>query len=244
MKAPIFVRSLTDAERTRLEAGLRSSDAFVLRRCQLLLARARGERPSQIARVVGCSDQTVRNVIHRCAQAGLEAALTRRSNRPHRPKTKLDAAAAEQLRELLPQSPRRFGQPAGIWTLELADEVSFAQGITAERVSDETIRTALKRLRVGWRRAKRWITSPDPEYLRKKAPRPSDALGGGPRGGGPGLPGRDLVEPAGPASAAYLDSARPAGAAGRADVRSRRPTSISWWSGSAPRGESETSSRP
>ena len=38
MRPPIFVRPLTDAERTALTMGLRSSDAFVLRRCQMLLA--------------------------------------------------------------------------------------------------------------------------------------------------------------------------------------------------------------
>ncbi|HZA22804.1 MAG TPA: hypothetical protein VFA32_09415 [Dehalococcoidia bacterium] len=43
MKRPIFVRPIIDAERQQLEAGLRSSDAFVLRRCQILLASARGE---------------------------------------------------------------------------------------------------------------------------------------------------------------------------------------------------------
>lgn len=42
------------------------------------------------------------------------------------------------------------------------------------RVSIETIRLALKRLGVGWQRAKHWITSPDPEYMRKKPRR--DAL--------------------------------------------------------------------
>ncbi len=36
------------------------------------------------------------------------------------------------------------------------------------QVSIETIRFALKRLRVGWQRAKHWITSPDPAYVRKK----------------------------------------------------------------------------
>jgi hypothetical protein len=35
---PKFVRPLEDAEREALAAGLRSSDAFVLRRCQILLA--------------------------------------------------------------------------------------------------------------------------------------------------------------------------------------------------------------
>ena len=46
--------------------------------------------------------------------------------------------------------------------------MSFAEGITAERVSDETIRQAILRLGVRWKRAKQWITSPDPEYARKK----------------------------------------------------------------------------
>ena len=169
MRSPIYVRPLTDAERTRLEAGLRSSDAFVLRRCQILLASARGERPPRIALALGCDDQTVREVIRRFEDAGLEACLTHQSNRPHHPRTKLDADAAEKLWALLHQSPRLFGKPTSVWTLELAAEVSFAEGITAARVSDETIRVALKRLDVSWRRAKRWITSPDPAYARKKA---------------------------------------------------------------------------
>src|SRR5437763_667258 len=60
MKPPMLVRPLTDAERQQLEAGLRSSDAFCLRRCQILLASARGERASQIGRALSCDDQTVR----------------------------------------------------------------------------------------------------------------------------------------------------------------------------------------
>jgi hypothetical protein len=36
------------------------------------------------------------------------------------------------------------------------------------QVSIETIRLVLKRLKVGWQRAKHWITSPDPDYARKK----------------------------------------------------------------------------
>jgi len=68
------------------------------------------------------------------------------------------------------QSPRLFGKPTGVWTLELAAEVAFETGITATRVSGETIRATLARMGVRWRRAKHWITSPDPEYARKKAP--------------------------------------------------------------------------
>ncbi len=57
MKRPIFVRPLNDAERETLEAGLRSSDAFTLRRCQVLLASDRGENAYQIARSLGCNPQ-------------------------------------------------------------------------------------------------------------------------------------------------------------------------------------------
>lgn len=168
MRSPIFVRELTEEERGRLEAGLRAADAFEVRRCQILLASDRGEWVPRIAEMLGCNDQTVRNVLKRFEQAGLEACLTRRSSRAHTIHAKVDAVGCEHLRALLHQSPRTFGKPTSIWTLELAAEVSFAEGITAERVSDETIRQAIRRLGVRWKRAKEWITSPDPEYARKK----------------------------------------------------------------------------
>ena len=168
MRAPIYVRPVTDAERERLEAGLRSPDAFVLRRCQILLASARGERAPTIARQLGCDDQTVREAIHAFNANGVAALQpgSRRAKTIHRA---FDAAGAEQLQALLHQSPRTFAKPTGLWTLELAAEVSFEQGLTAERVSGETIRATVRRLGVRWQRAKRWITSPDPEYARKKA---------------------------------------------------------------------------
>ena len=68
MRLPLYVRPLTDAEREALTAGLRSSDAVTLRRCPILLASARGERPAAIARSLGCSDQTVRNTIPAAAR--------------------------------------------------------------------------------------------------------------------------------------------------------------------------------
>ena len=92
------------------------------------------------------------------------------SARPHRIHAAFDLARGEQLRALLHQSPRTFGKPTSLWTLELAADVSFERGLTPERVSGETIRATLRRLGVRWKRAKQWITSPDPEYARKKVP--------------------------------------------------------------------------
>jgi hypothetical protein len=167
MKPPIFVRSLTDDERATLERGLRSADAFVLRRCQILLASARRQPPLAIARALGCDDQTVRNAIHAFNQRGL-AALRKGSSRPHTIHATFDTAGAERLRDLLHRSPRDFGHPTSLWTLELAAEVSCAEGLTSTRVSGETIRATLARFGVRWQRAKHWITSPDPRYATKK----------------------------------------------------------------------------
>jgi transposase len=167
MKHPVYVRPLEDAERTQLVAGLRSSDAFVHRRSQILLASSRGEQAPGIARHLGCDAQTVRNAIAAFNARGL-AALRKGSSRPHRFRVAFDLARAERLRALLHQSPRTFGKPTSVWTLELAADVSCEQGLTPERVSGETIRATLQRLGIRWKRAKRWITSPDPGYARKK----------------------------------------------------------------------------
>lgn len=170
MKKPIFVRPLEDAEREALKAGLRrSKDAFVLRRCQILLASSEGETAYAIARTFGCHDQTARNAVKRFNEGGLEKALAQGSRRPRTLHSAFPGERAERLRELLHRSPREFGKPTGVWTLEIAAEVSFEEGITEGRVTGETVRATLAKLGVRWLRAKRWITSPDPDYERKKS---------------------------------------------------------------------------
>jgi transposase len=167
MKRPIFVRALGDEEREALVAGLRSPDAFVLRRCQILLASSRGKIAREIAANLGCDGQTVRTAIAAFNAKGL-ACLAHWSSRPHTIHAAFDADQAARLKAVLHQSPRAFGKPTSVWTLPLAAEVSFAQGLTRERVSGETIRATLERLGIRWKRAKEWITSPDPAYARKK----------------------------------------------------------------------------
>src|SRR5215218_7143535 len=151
MKPPIYVRKLSEKERECLEAGLRSRETFVMRRCQILLASARGSSPPKIAESLGCASQTVRNAIRAFNEKGF------------------DANSAERLRGMLHRSPREFGYETSLWTLEMAAEAAFEEGLTEKRVSGETIRATLSRLLgIRWQRAKRWITSPDPLYERKK----------------------------------------------------------------------------
>jgi transposase len=169
MHPQLFVPALTALQQQRLRAGLRSPDAFTARRCQVLLASAAGKAPSRVAADLGCTAPTVRNAIHAFAREGL-GCLTEKSSRPHSARPFLDESFTDPLKDLLHHSPRLFGQPTSLWTLDRVAAVCHAKGWTPRPLTGEAIRAALKRLGIRWRRAKRWITSPDPAYARKKNP--------------------------------------------------------------------------
>jgi transposase len=170
MLPPLSVRRLTESEQVALEQGLRSKDAFTLRRSQILLASAKGIRVKEIATHLGCSVQTVRNTIHAFEQQGL-ACLQAESSRPKTVKPIFDIDKREQLRQILHANPRNFGKTRSTWTLDLLAEVCHQQGITESQVSRTTIEEALKAMQISWSRAKAWIVSPDPQYELKKRQR-------------------------------------------------------------------------
>ena len=96
-------------------------------------------------------------------------ALTAGSSRPKSAAPVLGAAELGRLRAVLHQPPRAFGHARSAWKLALLAEVAHGQGLSPTELSVETIRQALLRLGVGWKRAKRWLTSPDPAYAQKNA---------------------------------------------------------------------------
>ena len=169
MKPPLYLRPLTEEERRTIQVGLRSSDAFTLRRAQIFLASAAGKKVSEIARDLHVDEDTVLRAIHAFDRRGLQA-LSRGSSRP---KTLRFAVAPEReaaLRGILHQSPRTFGKESSLWSLNLLAEVAFEQGLAPRKLTPQGMKDALERFGIQWQRAKRWITSPDPAYERKKAP--------------------------------------------------------------------------
>lgn len=158
---------MTASERGDLQAGLRSRQVLTLRRAQILLASADHQAPAQIARRVGCASQTVRNTIHAFEKEGI-GCLGEKKRGPKDAQPLLDEAKADPLKGILHQSPRHFGKARSTWTLDLLADVAFEQELTPRRLSHEAVRQAVKRLGCGWKRAKQWITSPDPAYARKK----------------------------------------------------------------------------
>lgn len=168
MKPPIFVKRLSKKQRAKLGKGLRSKDAFEMRRSQIILASARGEQASAIANNLGCSEGTARNAIKAFNAEGLEC-LKEKSSRPKTLHIIMDEDKREQLRAIMHETPRTFGKERSLWTLELAAQVLYERGLTPHQLTMEAIRLALKKLGVNWQRAKNWITSPDPQYALKKS---------------------------------------------------------------------------
>ena len=170
-----------------LEAGLRSSDAFVLRRCQILLASARGERAPRIAENLGCGSQTARNAIHDFNEKGIGALEPApRVQEVHA--AFHDAGEAQSLRQMLHHRPSEFGKEGTFWTLAMAAEVSFEEGIT-QRGSVARPSGPPGKARGALAEGKRWMESPDPEYARKRGSRSADPAGREPSGVGSRLRG-------------------------------------------------------
>jgi transposase len=97
MSAVQPLRPLSDEEKEQLRAALRSSRAFTLRRCQILLATSEGEPPSRIAHIVGCTTPTVSHVIQDFNSRGL-ACVHEEQRRPDalpRGRPRVEQAAPE-----------------------------------------------------------------------------------------------------------------------------------------------------
>jgi transcriptional regulator with XRE-family HTH domain len=135
-----------------------------------VLASADGHNAYQIARNLGCNPQTARNAIHIFNEEGLEEALRRGSNRPHTVHRTFDEKGAEALREMLhtaaPGSSAKI-VACGRWRWPLFSELRRGAHQKAGERGDHP-GYLVARMGVRWQRAKRWITSPDPLYARKK----------------------------------------------------------------------------
>lgn len=98
---------------------------------------------------------------------GLAALTAGCSSRPKGAAPVLGEPERERLRAILHRPPRAFGHARSTWTLALLARVAHERGLSPTVLSAEAIRQALLRLGAGWRRAKRWLTSPDPACAQK-----------------------------------------------------------------------------
>jgi len=164
-----MIRSLTDDERCAIQAGLKSNGGITVRRSQMVLMSAEEKlKPQEIARHLGCSDQTVRKILHGFEQEGIACLGEKKRGRPD-PHRAFDQAGEAQLMQVLEQSPRQHGYESSLWTLEMLAELSDRRGWTKQRVHLDTVSETLHRLGIRWKRAKQHISSPDTQYEVKKS---------------------------------------------------------------------------
>ena len=144
--------------RTTKEPRLRTRAQMVL------LAVAQGLKVPQIAAIVRESEATVLRGLKRYLAEGIEG--LQEAPRPGRP-SEVSAAYRTALLAAVRRRPRRLGLPFSLWTLRrLVDYLAEHSG---SRVSDETVRRALRHAGSVRSRPQQPISSPDPAYAVKKS---------------------------------------------------------------------------
>ena len=166
---PIYAREIREEERQELRRELKSGNGIIVRRSHIILMSADDSlKIPMIAKRVGYSDETVRQVIHDFNQAGIEAIYPKLSARPDDQRAFKDDAR-DRLKELVHQNARDYGCESSMWTLKLLAEVSYQQDLTERLVHPDTVGETLHQLGIDWKKAKRHIQSPDEHYERKKS---------------------------------------------------------------------------
>lgn len=126
-----------------------------------MLAADQGVKVLQMAAIVRASEAPVLRWLKRYRAEGIEGLHD--APRPGRP-SPLTGAYKAALRAAVRRRPRGFGRPFSVWTLQrLADYLAERTGI---RVSDETVRRALKH-------AGMVLSRPQPQ---SRGPAPEDAV--------------------------------------------------------------------
>lgn len=156
-----------EEEEQALQKGLRSKDAFTVRRSQILLSSAAGQPAGLIAAQLRCSDQCVREAIHAFHAEGLRS-LQRKSTRPHSVQFSFVEQALVRLPDVVNTSPRSYGHEHSLWSLERLAETCYAEGLTDRLVNVGTMSEALKRAGIDWKRARKRMNSTDAAYEVKK----------------------------------------------------------------------------
>ena len=140
MAQPLRVR-LNDRERVEVEGHYAAArDAETRTRYQMILLAADGKSAPQIGWLVRRSQDTVRRVLRRFLEQGVDAVPRRRS--PGRP-IGVPATWEADLRRVVDLDPRSVGVPSAVWTTRLLS--AYLEEVTGHHAAIETVRIHLHR---------------------------------------------------------------------------------------------------
>jgi transposase len=168
----VKVRRLSPAEGQRLQRIVRRGESkqggnvVRWRRAVMILASAGGNSVPVIARLVAADEDTVREVIHRFNEIGLDCLDPEWAG--GRPRLLSDddeefVAATAAVR------PRALGLPFTCWSIRKLADFLAAQADRPVRLGREALRELLHRHGISFQHTSTWKESPDPEYEAKLA---------------------------------------------------------------------------
>lgn len=144
-----------------VQEHLLNGRALERRRAIVVLAHWRGMRQSLVCKVFGLSPSTWRRCIRILAEDGAAALFARRTN-PHR---KYDNAAVKNaLFDALHQPPSNFGINRTTW--KMAD-LSRVLKETGHPAGEDVVRKITRDAGYRWRKARKVLTSNDPNFSEK-----------------------------------------------------------------------------
>ena len=162
---PIFVRKLSRNEKAELKKLLKSTNTRLYKRARVIwLSAIKHLKVSEIARIVDLHFINVRIWIRRYNQDGLNSLKLRFS--AGRPK-EIKQDQRRQIIRLLKTKPRVFGLAWSSWSLRGLCAIAIKERVV-KTISPEYMRRVIASEVYSYKRSKRWINSPDPEYEVKK----------------------------------------------------------------------------
>jgi transposase len=166
MPKAITLRPLTDEERHELEKRRRSRTLARrdVERAQIILLRAAGHRPGQIAQALGCDADCVTLWVKRFSEAGLNG-LTDRPGRGR--KAHYSELQRGEMMAVARTNPQQLGQPFGYWSLRRL--VDYLAEVKELRISKSHLERILEAEGLRWYQEKTYFTErPDPDFAEKR----------------------------------------------------------------------------
>lgn len=162
-KSHVFVQ-LTAVQGKRLKAFLKKAPGErARRRAQAIWFSSQGQPVREIAKLLSVSERSVRSWLAAWRKEGLDG--LRDKPIPGRPPRLSDEQTAQMV-EITRQSPATVGLKGHTWNCRLLSQ--WVEDTFHVRLSDEWVRRLLIRHGMRFRRPKLVLTSPDPDYARKK----------------------------------------------------------------------------
>ena len=161
--ASLFVRALTELEKTALNTATKSSNAFTRDRAKIILLSSEKLFAKQIVEKIGCEERKVWKAVKDFNNRGVEA-LQKGKAKGAIPK--FTGIAKKIILMHFSKKPAEFGLHFTTWALPRFRRHLMDYKVI-ESISIETIRQILMKAGAKLKRSKRWQYSPDKDFDKK-----------------------------------------------------------------------------